>query len=393
MGIKLFKRSIIFLFISSILICGLPAWGTVETYAAVSIPSGIKEYNGHYYYAYTAKSTDTWYNCKDYCEKLGGHLVTLTTEEEDVFVYNLINDTGYDRAFFGLFNAGTPKNPDWQWVTGETVSYTNWASGEPSYYDGSALESYGQFFKNLGSKWNDGINETYKYYSGSFKLLYICEWDSDPNENANSGSTITTNLTVDENLSYPAISTVSQSSTSNVILGWNKVTNATGYMIFRSLDGTNYMLIMTIKSGSTISYKDKTITPGNTYYYKIISTTDTTCSSTSPYYKVDTSLFDSMKKPTLISVTKRSGSKSTAVIKWKKMSGVSGYMIYRKTSSGSYKRVFSIANKSKKSINDVNLKKGKNYSYYLRAYKTVTTDNGKIKYIGPKSNIKKIKIN
>ena len=54
----------------------------------LSIPSDAKQYNGHMYYAF--KDSVTWNQAKSLCESKGGHLVTITSKEENDFVYDLI---------------------------------------------------------------------------------------------------------------------------------------------------------------------------------------------------------------------------------------------------------------------------------------------------------------
>jgi hypothetical protein len=84
---------------------------------------------GHYY-----KRFDTlmsWNDAKTYAEGLGGYLATMTSQNENDFVYNsLVLGQPNGTPWLGGFQpSGTPE-PDigWQWVTGETWSYTNWAS-------------------------------------------------------------------------------------------------------------------------------------------------------------------------------------------------------------------------------------------------------------------------
>lgn len=58
---------------------------------------------------------------------LGWHLATLTSAAEDLFVQALVGQT---QTWFGFDNIADGVN--FVWVTGEPVSYTNWAPGEPN---------------------------------------------------------------------------------------------------------------------------------------------------------------------------------------------------------------------------------------------------------------------
>ena len=75
------------------------------------------------------KGVRTWKEAKVFCEVLGGHLATPTTDEENQFVYRFMRDSGYLTAYFGL--SDEKRVGDWIWVTGEPFEYTNWHRGEP----------------------------------------------------------------------------------------------------------------------------------------------------------------------------------------------------------------------------------------------------------------------
>ena len=82
---------------------------------------------------------------------------------------------------------------------------------------------------------------------------------------------------------------------------------------------------------------------------------------------------------------KKKGTKVT--LKWKKVTGAVGYVVYMKTNSGKYKLVKTI--KKAKTVKCVlKLKKGKKYSFKVRAYKL----NEGNKVYGTYSKIKKVKM-
>lgn len=60
-------------------------------------------------------------------------------------------------------------------------------------------------------------------------------------------------------------------------------------------------------------------------------------------------------------------------ISWKKITGASGYEVYRATSkSGSYSKVKTVTSGSTVSYTNTGLSKGKTYYYKVRAYRTVS---------------------
>jgi len=141
-----------------------------------SIPSDAVEFNGHRYYLYdvaglSAPEDNTWENAQAYCEAVGGYLAAITSQEENEFLYNYMRQQGYDSAYFGL--AGVNSTGTWVWCNGETVSYTNWAPGEPNN-DGNG-EKYGMFYwKYTDGAWNDGDFGNLTDQGGT---AFLCEWE------------------------------------------------------------------------------------------------------------------------------------------------------------------------------------------------------------------------
>ncbi len=70
-------------------------------------------------------------------------MVTISSQEENDFVYQFIPN-----GWIGFTDS--KQEGKWEWVTGENVIFTNWASVEPNnWYD----EDYAHFYSN--GKWND----------------------------------------------------------------------------------------------------------------------------------------------------------------------------------------------------------------------------------------------
>ena len=128
-------------------------------------PDGTK----HRYRIY--KGVRTWVEAKLFCEVLGGHLATLTTPEENDFVNNFMQDSGFTTAYFGL--SDEQRTGNWEWVTGEPFEYSKWNFGEPSR---SARERYGMYFyKHTDASWND--SHFYEHVKVDPGCSFICEWD------------------------------------------------------------------------------------------------------------------------------------------------------------------------------------------------------------------------
>lgn len=119
------------------------------------------------------KGVPTWREAKVFCEILDGHLATLTTDEENQFVYRFMRDSGHTTAYFGLIDP--KKDGNWQWVTGEPFEFYFWHRGEPN---GGRNDKYGMYFyKHKDGGWNDA--HFYEDAEVDPGCSYICEWDLD----------------------------------------------------------------------------------------------------------------------------------------------------------------------------------------------------------------------
>lgn len=93
--------------------------------------------------------------------------------------------------------------------------------------------------------------------------------------------------------------------------------------------------------------------------------------------------------PPKTSLSSAKGQENKVTLKWKKVSGVSGYEVYRATSkNGKYKKVKTITSNSKTTYVNKNLETGKKYCYKIRTYKNV---DGK-KVYGQYSTVKTAKV-
>lgn len=128
------------------------------------------EGTSHYY-----KRIDTWMTwneAKLNAESLGGYLATVTSDPENYFIWNtLLLDNENPFAMLGGFQLPDSLEPDleWQWVTGEEWSYTNWAPDQPD--DALGGQDYLTFAHNtsgdegLNGMWDDDFIDTKSYPS------------------------------------------------------------------------------------------------------------------------------------------------------------------------------------------------------------------------------------
>ena len=90
---------------------------------------------------YISENAMVWTEASEMAASYGGHLATVTSQEEQDFLGN-----------YGGWIGLTDENVEgqWEWVTGEPVEYTNWIDGEPN--DAGSGEDYVERYE-FG--WND----------------------------------------------------------------------------------------------------------------------------------------------------------------------------------------------------------------------------------------------
>jgi len=114
--------------------------------------------NGHLYEKFDTPMT--WNDAKDYCESLGGYLATVTSQEENDFIWDNFSPGDY---YFGASDA--EEEGVWKWVTGEPWDYTNWGTGEP----GGGTNENAICWWTADGRWND------IYEAGGRR--FVCEYE------------------------------------------------------------------------------------------------------------------------------------------------------------------------------------------------------------------------
>jgi hypothetical protein len=86
-------------------------------------PADTWEHGGHSYALYGAsfKGWLTWEQSKLACEKLGGHLVTLSSRAEQDALTKAMEQSDTRTVFMGL--TGDWQKDQWAWITGEPMTY------------------------------------------------------------------------------------------------------------------------------------------------------------------------------------------------------------------------------------------------------------------------------
>lgn len=193
--------------------------------ADTSVVNSYKEvesivYNGNKYTLFD--DTLDWEQAKNKCEVMGGHLVTVTTIDEERAIDKLLASgkrTGY---FLGGTDKGTKGN--FRWITGEKFEYSNWDANEPNNFNGN--EDYIELAREK-VKWNDvNLNDYGNYHKGfiletkaaysvsGVSLTKTAMSFSKKGEQQTIKATISpanaTNITVNWKSSNPSVATVDQ---------------------------------------------------------------------------------------------------------------------------------------------------------------------------------------
>jgi len=141
--------------------------------------------NGHMYLAVAAPAGITWVQANSAANLAGGYLATITSAEENDFVFKLIGDEKYwaeytlgtsDGPWIGGYQLPGSLEPagSWQWVIYEPFAYTNWGQGKPDNLQIEGADENCLHFLRLGGRvpvvWNDLPHD----YAGVFG--YVIEF-------------------------------------------------------------------------------------------------------------------------------------------------------------------------------------------------------------------------
>lgn len=123
------------------------------------------QYKGRIYKIFSDKLS--WYGAHYHCEALGGHLVTITSVEEQTFIETYMRLESFSaEAWIGAYNDGE----GFSWITDEEFDYTNWDAKQPDNYGG--YQFFGSVNWNQFGKWHDRSPIEGKYN-------FICEWEAE----------------------------------------------------------------------------------------------------------------------------------------------------------------------------------------------------------------------
>ena len=162
---KVNKLLSVFLSLSIILV-GFPRYNGVAAEYNPNVESPKYEFNDHTYQIFDISMERDKAN--EFCESLGGHLVTITSAEEQVYVSSLISNGAMNSYWIGLkyISYGS-----YQWANEEDFLWNNLSSGSL----GNSSQPYFQLLKD--GSWNDHDNVIRGSFWDYTYTGIICEWD------------------------------------------------------------------------------------------------------------------------------------------------------------------------------------------------------------------------
>lgn len=237
------------------------------------------------------------------------------------------------------------------------------------YVDQTAAGStaYSYTVVALSSRWGQSVSSAYDE-NGAAVTTPAAPQPDNGNTTPDNGNTTPDNNNTPAVKDYTSLKATS-AGVSSIKLSWKKVSKASGYVVYRANSANGkYKAIKTIKKGKTTSFTDKKRTTGKTYYYKL-----------RPYKTVKnkkqymdySSVVSTKAVPGRVKFTKLTAKNQKATLKWKKVSGASGYLLYRSDRrDGGFTCINSVSRR-KTSYTNTKLKKGQTYYYRIRAYRKV----------------------
>ena len=143
--------------------------------------------NGHWYEAVLEPGL-TWEEARAAAEARTGYLATITSPEENTFLYALIDSDEYWVQLFGNFVDGpwlggyqpaAPNEPNepaggWEWITGEEFEYQNWSGDGPNDLGGLQHVLHFHGLGERSDQWDD-LRSNARYIHG-----YMVEYDNEP---------------------------------------------------------------------------------------------------------------------------------------------------------------------------------------------------------------------
>ena len=232
------------------------------------------------------------------------------------------------------------------------------ASGYEIYKSTSKGGSYSKIKSTTATSWNRTsltTNKTCYYKVRAYR-----------NENGKvSYSAFSGPISGTPNMNAPAVAVTGQ--TSSITVSWAAVPGAAGYEVARSTKKDSGYTV--VKTGSSTSYKNTSITKNKYYYYKVRAYRTV---SGSKKYSNYSAVQKGVTAPGQVGSLSAVSETNDIKLSWAKVSGASGYEIQRASDGANFTVV---GTSGTTSFKDVNVANGMTYYYKVRAYTALSGGN------------------
>lgn len=385
------------------------------SYTDKNVKSGVQ-------YTYTVKAFDNLYT--SLYDKAGITTIFLSTPnltqpKASTNVYPVVKWSAVtgSQGYYVYRKGGSLNNStSWKKIAtiknSSTVSYTDKTATSPDWqytytiraYNGKYLSAYDSAGTNYNyatapvlksvSSVNGGIKITWLDTNIAAKSFYVYRKASGETKWKKVGSSKTTSFTdktVSNGVTYtytvrtatatnlssydtkgistlyintPSLSKISIAKNGDITINWKSVKGVKGYYVYRSVDGSKWAKIATIKDPKTLTYKDTSAKKsGVTYTYTVRAVKGSYAS----YYSTKgiSSMF--LTTPTVTAKNEYTVEQGSSVkVSWNSIAGAKSYRIYRKTSTD--KSWITLAdNYTDKVYYDKTAESGVKYYYTVRA--------------------------
>lgn len=385
------------------------------SYTDKNVKSGVQ-------YTYTVKAFDNLYT--SLYDKAGITTIFLSTPtltqpkaSDDVYPVVKWSAVTGSQGYYVYRKGGSLNNStSWKKIATiknpSTVSYTDKTATSPDWqytytiraYNGKYLSAYDSTGINYNyatapmlksaSSVDGGVKVTWLDTNISAKKFYIYRKASGETKWKKVGSSKTTSFTdktVSNGVTYtytvrtatatnlssydtkgistlyintPSLSKISIAKNGDITINWKSVKGVKGYYVYRSVDGSKWAKIATIKDPKTLTYKDTSSKKsGVTYTYTVRAVKGSYAS----YYSTKgiSSMF--LTTPTVTAKNEYTVEQGSSVkVSWNSIAGAKSYRIYRKTSTD--KSWITLAdNYTDKVYYDKTAESGVKYYYTVRA--------------------------
>lgn len=221
----------------------------------------------------------------------------------------------------------------------------------------ASAEYYNVYRKVLNGSWikigkTTDVSFVDKTAKGATQYFYTVIANNSAGTSSYDGSGITVVY-----IQAPSLSSVTNKNGS-VIVKWNSVKGAKGYNVYRKTSKNGKWTKLTTTTNT--SYTDKNIKSGSNYYYTVKAYNGKNTSS----YVTNGIATKYLATPKL---TKIKSAQNGVYVSYSKITGATGYAIYRKTGNGKWVKLATVSGNNKTTYLDKTAKKGVTYTYTVRA--------------------------